>query len=281
MYTPTRRVKLSVYSQVVIGLYAASASFWFLFVVHSRYSPTLEGWIFNYLLTPFLVGMTILPLISGVFGIRNALGWGGFKSLMGRSTLGIGLGLIAWGGGMVIWNWYLFFGQVEVPYPSAADFVFALSWPLWTYGLYQLAKIIGIPYALRNQLNRVFLVLITLTVAVIALYLVIVVARDGITYENPQKLFFDLFYPLGDVVILAFTVLVYFFCRKALGGVYKTPILILFAGFIMNFISDFMFSYTTTQGTYFNGHYVDFLFVTTMFVLSLGLSMLSTGERKR
>ena len=262
------------FSKIIIFIYAITAVFWVIFIILTKYTGTLEGWRYEYLLKPFLVGMTILPLTGGILGLLNSKHWGGHKSVVGKSLIGISLGLIAWSGGMIIWNYYLFFTSVEVPYPSWADAIFILSWPLWTYGLFKLSKAIGVNFALRSRSNKWFLIFIPLVVILISVYLLIYVARGGIVYDGDLlKLFFDLFYPLGDVVILSVTAATYFLSRKYLGGVYKTTILILLLAFFMNYISDFMFSYTTTKGTYFNGHLVDFLFTTTMFIMSLSLTM--------
>lgn len=260
-------------SKIIILVYVITGILWLLFVWKTQYTATLEGPSFSYFLRPFLVGMTLLPLIGGIIGLRNSFKWGGIKSVVGRSSLALSLGLIAWSGGMVIWNYYLFFTEISVPYPSAADIIFILSWPLWTYGIWELSEAVGIKFAWQ-KVKKGFLI-IPLLVTLFSVYLLMYVARGGVTYENFPKLFFDLFYPLGDIVILTVTVSIFLLLRKFLGGIYKVPIFILLFGFLLNYISDFLFSYTTTKETYFNGHVVDFLFMTTMFVLSIGLSMLN------
>lgn len=257
---------------MVIALYVLSFIFWVAFVGTTHYTSTLSGWQYAYLLIPFLIGETIIPLAGGIIGLHNATKWGK-KTVMGRSSLALGLGMLAWSGGMIIWNYYLFLTTVSVPYPSLADAIFILSWPLWTYGIIQLSKAFGIKFAFRKT-GKAFL-LIPIILAVFSVYLIGNVARGGITYSNPVKLFFDLFYPLGDIVILSVTASVYLLLRKYMGGVYKAPALILFFGFLLNYIGDFWFSYTTTQGTYFNGAFPDLLYTTTMFVLSVGLSLLT------
>ena len=175
-----------------------------------------------------------------------------------------------------------FFTDIEVPYPSIADAVFILSWPLWTYGLLQIYKVAGIKYALRDRKGKIALIVIPLLIIAASYYLLFQVARGGqISWDNSLvKLFFDLFYPIGDVVILTLVVLIYTLSRNFLGGMYKKPIIWLLGGFTLNYASDLIFSFTTTNETYFNGHVVDFLFITTMFVLSLGLSFLSTQTHK-
>ena len=262
--------------KLVVTVYVITLVLWLAFVFLSGNSATYEGPLFSYILKPFLVGMTILPLIGGLIGINNSKHWGGWSSVMGRGLFGLGLGMVAWSGGMVIWNYYLFFTDIQVPYPSAADAIFILSWPLWTYGLVHVSKITGSKFALREKLGRVILTTIPIVIIIFSYYLLFEVARSGLIElgGGAVKLFFDLFYPIGDVVILTITVLIYNFSRRYLGGIYKTPILLLLVGFVFNYISDFIFSFTTTNETYFNGHIVDILFTTTMFILALALAML-------
>ncbi len=271
-------MKLNTPSKIIISLYVITTFFWFLFIVTTKYTATLEGWKFEYLLKSFLVGMTILPLVGGLLGLKNAFDWGGRKSVLGRAVLGISLGLITWAGGMIVWNYYLFFTNIEVPYPSLADAIFILSWPLWIYGLMQLSKVIGIKFAWRNLSNRIYIFFFSGIIILLSVYLIFGVARDWtLTFDGDAiKLFFDLFYPIGSIVISTLVLIIYWLSKKFLGGVYKSSIIVLFIGFILNYASDFTFSLTTTNETYFNGHFVDFMFTTAMFTLSLGLSMLNS-----
>lgn len=269
--------KLNAATKTIIAIYVVTVLFWLGFVGLSHYTATYEGPIFSYLLKPFLIGMMLLPITGGIVGLINSRGWGGWSSAIGRGSLGIGLGTLAWAGGMIIWNYYLFFTDVEVPYPSLADAIFILSWPLWAYGLLQISRVVGIKYALKNKKGKFAFVLIPVMVIALSYYLLFEVARGGeVDFGSGViKLFFDLFYPIGDIVILTFTILVYNLSRNFLGGIYKRPILFLLLAFLLNYFADFTFSYTTTNETYFNGHLVDLLFTTAMFVLSLSLAFLT------
>ena len=264
------------FSRLIILIYLVTTVLWILFVWETRYTGTLEGWKFDYLLKPFLMGMTILPITGGILGIKNSMSWGGLKSAMGRATLFISLGLLAWGGGMVIWNYYLFFTNIEVPYPSLADVIFILSWPLWSYGLIELSKAIGAQFGWHNMLNKKRIFFVSAIFIIASFYLLFGVARQWSVAlaDGGLKLFFDLFYPIGSIIISTLVALIYWLSRNLIGGVYKKPVMILLFGFMINYIGDFTFSYTTTKGTYFNGHIADFIFTTAMFAISLGLSLL-------
>jgi len=263
---------------LITAVYIVTVIFWLAFVGISGYTPTYEGNIYNFLLKPFLIGMTALPILGGVFGFYRASEWGGLRSAVGRSVCSLSLGVICWGLGMVIWNYYLFAGIEEIPYPSLADAAFILSWPLWALGVVYLSKATGVKFALRSMRGKISFFVVPLIAIAASYYMLIGVARGGVIEldtSSTLKLFFDLFYPIGTAVILAMALTFFALSLDFLGGIYKRPIVILIIAFLVNYLSDFTFSLTTTNGTYFNGHFVDFFFLTAMYLLAVSLSMMS------
>lgn len=256
-------------SLIIIITYVITAIFWLCLTLKTPDPESRAG----YYLQIFLF---LIPLFGSIVGFMNARLWGGFRSAVGRAIIFLSLGTLTWAIGMLIWNYYIFLAKVEIPYPSIADLAFILSWPLWTIGFIELSKATGARFALRKIKGRVLLTVIPLAVIFASYYLLIDIARDGVIEWSTGglKLFFDLFYPIGDVVILTVALMLFSLSYNFLGGRYRSAVWMLIAAFILNYFSDFLFSYTTTKETYFNGHFVDFLFATTMFVLSLGLSML-------
>src|SRR3989344_129655 len=187
-------MKLSNSSKIIISLFLLTIVFWIglFFIVDDELLENLRRFT--------QIPLIIIPLVGGLFGLKNAFTWGGMKSVLGRSVLGISLGLIAWAGGMVIWNYYLFFTDIEVPYPSLADAIFILSWPLWTYGLLQLSRAIGVRFALKNLSSKKNIFFISGIAILLSVYLLFGVARDwGVSFSELNiKLFFDIFYPVGS-----------------------------------------------------------------------------------
>jgi hypothetical protein len=102
----------------------------------------------------------------------------------------------------------------------------------------------------------------------------VTVARNGqiTSGGGALKVFFDFAYPLVDVIIVTIALLIYSLSLKYLGGRFKWPVLIVVLGFVLNFFTDFYFSYSTTIGTYFNGSFSDLLFVISLFVICFGIS---------
>jgi hypothetical protein len=72
------------------------------------------------------------------------------------------------------------------------------------------------------------------------------------------------------------TILIVLLSYRYLGGTYMLPVYILLAGISTEFIADFGFSVTTTKETYFVGSWVDMLFMTGIYLVSVSLVLFST-----
>ncbi len=258
----------------VLGIIWALFMVWFLgLYVTDTFSGKISFYINLY---------GIIPLIGGIYGLQLAWRWGGFKSAVGKAIFFLSLGLITYSIGLAIWLYYNIVLGVAVPYPSLADVVFILSWPLWTIGAVFLSFATGAILGLRNLRRKVFLLIIPIVVAAFSYYFLVVLARHGIvsSYTNAITTFFDLAYPIGDVVILTIVTLLFGLSYKYLGGRYKLAIYIIMVAFVVNYIADFMFAYTTTLGTYYNGSLSDALYVTALTLLAIGIAAFTLPNYK-
>jgi hypothetical protein len=227
----------------------------------------------------YQVLLAIIPLLGGLFGFMNSAKWGGLKSRLGQATFFLAAGLTTWGLGQCYWSYATIRQLTEVPYPSWADVGYIISWPLWTAGIILLALAAGARFTIRKHAPlKLYTWVLTLAAIIIAgsYYLLIVVARHGLALEGegPMRLFFDLAYPIGDVVILTIAALTVTVLFRYLGGRYRATIGLIIGGYALNYLTDFTFSYVTTAETYYNGHFVDLMFPTVMAILSIGLATL-------
>lgn len=224
------------------------------------------------------IGINCIPLFGGIFGLFTAQHWGGLKSAVGKGVVYLSLGLLSWSIGNWIWSYYNFFLNSEIPYPSLADVGYLVAIPLWVIGTVNLAKATGVQYSLKNKMGQLYLFILPIITLAISYYLLITVARDGLITSGGGflKIFFDFAYPLGDLIIVTIALLMYGLSLKYLGGRFKWPVVITLFGFILMFLADFSFSYTTTIETYFNGSYPDLLFSLALFVISFGLASFDT-----
>jgi diguanylate cyclase len=223
----------------------------------------------------------LIPLLGGLSGILKAKQWGWLKSKVGKAVFFIALGGFAWGIGQMFWSlYYNIFQKVEVPYPSLADIGYSLSFPFLALGLINLSKATGAKFSFRHRSGKVLALVITSVAIVAAYYLLIVVARSGVIdfTEGGLKLFFDLAYPIGDLVILLSSLLIYGLSFNYLGGRYKLPILSMIFGLLVLFFGDFSFSYTTTIETYYNGHWVDIVLPTAWMLIVFGVNSFSSQD---
>ena len=269
-------MKFSKASKTLIALYLFELSVWIMLTVATKHTAVTQGFLFDVVLKIFHLTGDVLFTVGGLFGLSKVNAWGGFRSAMGRVIFFISLGLITWGIGSFIWFWYLFYGKIDIPYPSIADGIYVLSWPLWGIGIWNLSRVIGAKSYISTTLGKILLFVVPVITLSLSYYLLIVVARGGkIDFTaDKAKLIFDLFYPIAGMVLFTAVGIVYTLSFKLLGGRYKTPILLLFFGFLLNFISDFAFAYTTTAGTYFNGHVIDLMYATAMLLIGTGINNL-------
>lgn len=256
------------YVNLLIALYIITAFYWVIFTVVNKHSVSFDGNLFQ-------IPLMIIPISGGLIGMRKSLLWGGLNNMFGKTLGGLSVGLLSWGIGMIIWNYYMFYTNIEIPYPSVADVFFISSFGFWLYCVYYLSKIIGIRVELKSKKGRLIFTIVGLFSLVISYYLQIVIAIGGIQKISGlnQQLFLSLLYPFVDTIMLIVISTVYVLSLKYLKGWYKKPTRILFVGFLLNYSADFFFSLTTTQGTYFNGHFVDLIFLTAMMVLTYTISV--------
>lgn len=266
-------MKFLAKTQLLLVLYYFFIFSWWLILFFSgiKDSPTNLAFAFAY---------GLIPLFGGFFGLLKAKKWGLFKSAMGKALFFLSVGLLTWSFGEIIWSYYNFVLQIEIPYPSWADASFIVSWPLWTIGVYYLSFATGAKFGLKNKSGQLLVFFIPIIAIMLSYYLLVTVARQGsFTLEGGLlKVFFDLAYPVWDVIILTLALLIYGLSFKYLGGRFRWPVLIVFLGFVINYIADFGFSYTTTIETFYNGSWVDFLFALAMFTLSFGVNSFDIKE---
>lgn len=217
----------------------------------------------------------LIPLLGGISGIIKSKKWGFFHSQFGKALFFISAGTTSWGIGQMFWSvLYNLILKMDIPYPSLADVGYICAVPLWAIGIINLSKATGAKFSLRKLEGKILFFIIPLILVAVSYYLLVVIARGGIisSSEEITKVFFDFAYPIGDVIILTFALLIYGLSVNYLGGRFKPSILSIIIGFVVMYFADFSFSYVTTNQTYFNGHWVDILFPTAMMFIAFGIN---------
>lgn len=257
--------------QRVVLVYLLALFVYWGFLHHSGLKTSNYNYLYSLL-------FSLIPLVGGLIGMIRSGIWGRFSSAIGKAVFFFGLGLFLWGAGSMVWSYYNFVVKNSLPYPSLADLGFAPSIFFWGVGAVFLSKATGARFALKKSpLAKVFTFVAIIGLPVLAYYLLVHVARhatlgtlvpDG---ENALKVVLDIAYPLGDFVALMLSVIIFGLSFKYFGGLFRLSIMALLFGLGLMFLADFVFSYTTTVGTFFNGDAGDLLMTCALFLMTFGL----------
>lgn len=227
---------------------------------------------YNYL---YSLMFSLTPLVGGLIGMVKSNIWGRFSSAIGKAVFFFSLGLFLWGAGSMVWSYYNFVIKNALPYPSLADIGFAPSIFFWCVGAVFLSKATGARFALKkSNFAKVFTLVAVIGLPILAYYLLVHVARHGTVVPNGEsvlKVVLDIAYPLGDFIALMLSVIIFGLSFKYFGGLFKVSIIALLLGLGTMFVADFVFSYTTTVGTFYDGDPGDLLLTIGLFLMTFGI----------
>ena len=173
-------------------------------------------------------------------------------------ALPLGLGLLGWALGDVVWNWESL-GGASPPTPSAAD-VFYLA-------LYPLAYL-AVMLVLRRQLGRIqpSLWLDGAIAGLSAAAICAAFAFDTIlraTHGSPAAVAVNLAYPIGDLVLLALVV-----AAVVVAPGLPLRLLLLAAGCALLAVGDTVYLFQSAANTYVVGTLLDLTWPAALFVMS-------------
>ena len=214
----------------------------------------------------------VLAILGGIIGIVVSKGWGGFRSVMGRSIISFSVGLLLQSFGQSVFSFYNLFLHVDVPYPSIADIGFFGSIPLYIYGILLLAKASGAAISLRSFGRKIQAIIIPTTMLVVSYYFFL----RGYDFSSPTKLqiFLDFGYPLGQAIYISIAILTYILSRGFFGGVMRGKVMVILLALVIQYVSDYNFLYQNLNGTWQNGGYGDMLYMVAYMFMALGLLQL-------
>lgn len=235
---------------------------------------SLKTSYFNYGYNIFLAG---IPTVGFFAGIRRMKEWGGLRSQVGKIIFLVSLGLAAWALGAWVWAYYTFFKAIEVPYPSLAELFYLQVYFYWGVGLLYFSRLITKKDITRSK-EKIFFVLVPLIMAIVTYYFIFVDLHGGNfwTSENSIKVFTDIMYPLGDVMVILIVAIVMGMEMNYLGKRLRLPFTLLVAGLTANYVADFVFSYSTSTGLYYNAHPTDLLFAVSLGLISFSVNSFTT-----
>ena len=222
--------KLGFAAAVILGLIYALQGFYQDFM-----------YVFSTAFPPFIAAIT---LATAFIALRR-YGYS-FKTYFSVVWFCFALGVALWFLGELSWGIYTLALGVEIPYPSIAD-VFWLSGYVPIY-IALLLYIKPFKMVLSKRSVGVVALVVAVLCALVALFLIGPILS---TSEDLPTLATDLAYPLLDLILLSAAILgLTIFFKGTIG---RSWLLICLA-LAFDAVADLLFSYTTLQGTYYNGH---------------------------
>jgi hypothetical protein len=218
-----------------------------LLYVFQGYYMDFLAFISN-ILAPVIAGAAVI--ISG-FSVQKY--WSKAGESFSMVWLCFTIGLFLWFVGEAMWMGYALILGVEIPYPSVADAFWLIGYIPFFVALYLYVKLFGAALSRKTLAISVAATIILTLLVSAALITPIVGAEEDLT-----TLIVDFAYPLLDLGLFSISLLgLLIFLKGKLGKSW----LLINAGILSNVAGDMLFSYTTAQDTYYNGHLVDLLFL--------------------
>lgn len=237
--------------------------FWWIKIRLFGQEVGTENYLFN-------LSYFFFNVVGGLAGLLVAhYKWGGFKSAVGRGLSFLGLGLLGQGFGLLIWTYYNLILKVEVPYPSLADIGYFSLIPFYTIAMLNFARATGVKVGIRTLSGRFQVILIPFVVFTVS-YLLFV-QNVGIDLSNLVKTFLDIGYPFGEALSVSLGLLTFVLSRGILGGVMKKRVVFLIFALTFQYLTEFTFLYTSGLQLYYNASFVDMMYATSYFLMSLSL----------
>ena len=226
----------------------------------------------------FTVSYGLIAAWGAVWGFLVARKWGGLHSVIGKSLIFFASGLALQELGQIGYTYYIYFLNIEVPYPSWGDIAFYGSIPCYIIAVLYLAKAAGIHISLRSFKNKLQAILIP---AVILLFSYVIFLQGyEFDWSHPLTIIIDFGAPLLQAVYISLALLTYILTRGMLGGVMRTKVLFVLLALLAQYIADWTFLYQASRGTWSVSGINDYMFFFSYFLMTFGLLQLNTIYNK-
>lgn len=262
-----KNVVLIIIILAIINMLINIAVYWW----GSLHSDTTEG-LYNIYGDVATLIWSIFASVSFILVINTFK----FNTPNGKAWFFLGIGLLLWTIGDIIFAYYDWFLPGDPPFPSVADYAYTAGYPMLIIGMILQIRIAKVKLPLRE----ILIVLgITIVIAIIELvFLVIPMIQYPIGPDfTISQLIFSIVYPIGDTLIAPFALLLIF---KYKGGEFAKVWFIIAIGFLVAIFADFVFSLGEWNGVYPNWWWVDLVFIGYYMLFAIGSRYLVNSMKK-
>jgi len=222
-----------------------------VYIFQSSYPDFM--YTFSNVFPPFIATLAVL---SSFLALRNY--WDNIGSQLSKIWLCFTLGMFLWFLGELGWAIYTMVLNVEIPYPSIADIFWLSGYVPMLIALLLYIKIIQPAISARMFFASGTIVA---CVSVAAFPPLMLPVLADISQQDLVTLGISLAYPSLDLALLLEAILgLLVFTATRLKGRVGRAWHFMNAAILSNVVADMAFSYTTMEGTYYNGHPLELLF---------------------
>ena len=237
---------------------------WWVKINFVNGSPNVENYLFG-------VAYALIALVGGLNGIRISKKWGWNKSYLGLGIMFLSLGLLGESFGQLTWAYFNLIKKVEIPYPSIADLGYFSIVPLYFISMLYFSRVCGVTISLKAFKKKIIALLIPMLMISISYYSFL--RGQTLDFSNPIKTFLDLGYPLGEAIYVSLAIITLGLTTSVLGGSMKKKLLLVLIYFILQWLTDYSFLYSSGTGTYTNGGFVDLFYAISLVIGSIGITL--------
>ena len=211
----------------------------------------------------------IIALFGAGVGFYISKRWGGFKSIFGRAIMFFGIGLLLQSFGQSVYSYYIYYLQIDIPYPSIGDIGFFGSVLAYIYGASLLFKPAGTNFSLKSHGNKLIAILIP--AIMLGLSYFIFLQDYQIDSSGILQTFLDFGYPFGQAIYVSIAISTFMLARESLGGIMRMPTISIIVSLVVQYIADYTFLYQSSRGTWEVGTLNDFLYLCSYVLMALAL----------
>ncbi|MDB5184184.1 MAG: hypothetical protein JWO07_865 [Candidatus Saccharibacteria bacterium] len=211
----------------------------------------------------------VMALIASLIGFIASRKWGGFKTVLGKALLFISIALFLQEAGQLIYAYYIYVGNIQIPYPSWGDVAYYGSALSYVVGAFFLAK--SVSFGTLFKASKFKFVPFIVPIIMLGISSFFFLYNHQYDFSNTLTVFLDFGYPITEAVYVSLALIAYLSSSKLLGGLMKSALLIMMFGFVVQYAADFSFLYASSRDSYLAGNGVDLTFLVAYFVAATAM----------
>lgn len=167
-----------------------------------------------------------------------------------------------------IWSYYNFFTKTNAPYPGIGDLFWLSYYPL------QIVIILNLSKSYKFMWNSFDIITFFILANIFTIFSTFFLLSNLDLSQPLLVTLLNFAYPTLDALLAAFGVTI--LRTQSYTRNKYVPFLVL--GYLLTSLGDALFAFTNNSQTYWNGNYVDFIFVLAHFLIALAVYYLPQSE---